>query len=208
MIFNKGSKENYFDMFKVITEYALEAAIKFDNLINNYTDIEKKCNEIEEVEHDADKQVQAIYLQLNRSFITPIDREDIFIIAKRLDQICDQIDSAAQRFLMFDVEEITEESAKKFTDLIIKCCEHINTVAIDLKHFKKVDKINDGIRFINELEHNGDDLYHSSVKNLFKKNKDPLYVLKWKEMYLSFEIILDACEDAANTILGVVVKNS
>ncbi len=210
MSFKKSKEENYFEMFKVLSGHINQAAKKFDNLINNYNNIEYKCREIEDLEHTADKQVQKIYAQLNHSFITPIDREDIFLIAKRLDQVCDQIDSTAQRFMMYDIKDVTEE-AKGFSRLAVKCCEHIDILMEDLKHIKKIKNIkniNESIQIINDIEHEGDNLYHLSVKQLFQKQYDAIYIIKWREMYRSLEKILDACEDFANTILSVVMKNS
>ncbi len=207
MFFQKEREENYFDMFKVLSGIACQAAQKMDLLINDYTDITVKCREIEDLEHSADQQVSKIYHQLNHSFITPIDREDIFLVAKKLDQVTDQIDSAAQRFLMYDVESTTEE-AKIFSRLIIKCCGFLNGVVEELKHFKKAQRINEGIKIVNELEHDGDIHYHAAVMKLFRGHHDTLYVLKWKEMYQEMERILDACEDVANNILSVVMKNS
>ncbi len=207
MLFHKDREENYFDMFKVLSGIACQAAQKMDALINDYTNITVKCREIEDLEHSADQQVSKIYHQLNHSFITPIDREDIFLVAKKLDQVTDQIDSAAQRFLMYDVENTTEE-AKIFSQLIIKCCGFLNGVVEELKHFKKAERINEGIKIVNELEHDGDIHYHAAVMKLFREKHDTLYVLKWKEMYQEMERILDACEDVANNILSVVMKNS
>jgi uncharacterized protein len=207
MIFNKKKDENYFDMFRVLSEFACRAAQMMDALINDYTGIEAKCREIEDLEHEADAQVHKIYDQLNSAFITPIDREDIFLIARRLDQVTDQIDSAAQRFLMFNVEEMTDE-ARIFSRFIIRCCGYIDGVVGELRHFKKAKRIQEGIRQVNELEHEGDNHYHASVKKLFREHRDPLTVLKWKEVYQALERILDACEDAANCIMSVVMKNT
>ena len=207
MIFKRGKDENFFDMFKVLSAFACQAAEKMNALINDYTGITVKCREIEDLEHSADQQVQKIYNQLNHSFITPIDREDIFLVAKRLDQVTDQIDSATQRFLMYNVESTTEE-AKIFSGLIIKCCGFLHGVVEELKNFKKATRIHEGIKRVNELGHDGDVHYHASVQKLFQEHQDPLYVLKWKEMYQELERILDACEDVANTILSVVMKNS
>ncbi len=206
-MFGKKREENFFDMFKVLSGFACQAAGKLDSLINDYTSIELKCHEIEDLEHSADQQVSRIYGQLNHSFITPIDREDIFLVAKRLDQVTDQIDSAAQRFLMYNVEGTTEE-AKIFSRLIVKCCGYLNDVVVELKNFKRSKRINEGIKLVNELEHDGDNHYHAVVRKLFRESSDALHVLKWKEMYQEFERILDACEDVANTILSVVMKNS
>ncbi len=207
MIFGKSKEENFFDMFLVLSGFACQAAQKIDSLINDYTNVAVRCREIEDLEHSADQQVSKIYHQLNHSFITPIDREDIFLVAKRLDQVTDQIDSAAQRCLMYNVESTTDE-AKIFCSLIVKCCGFLNGVVEELRNFKKAKRIHEGIKIVNELEHDGDIHYHAAVTKLFKEHQDVLYVLKWKEMYQEFERILDACEDVANTILSVVMKNS
>ncbi len=207
MIFRKGKEENFFEMFKVLSGFACKAAEKMNALINDFSDIAVKCREVEDLEHAADQQVQKIYNQLNHSFITPIDREDIFLVAKRLDQVTDQIDSATQRSLMYNVESTTPE-AKIFSQLIVKCVGVLHGVVEELRNFKKATRIHEGIKLVNELEHDGDVHYHASVHKLFREHTDALYVIKWKEMYQELERILDACEDVANTILSVVMKNS
>lgn len=207
MIFRKGKEENFFDMFKVLSSFACQASEKLNALINDFSDIAVKCREVEDLEHAADKQVQKIYNQLNHSFITPIDREDIFLVAKRLDQVTDQIDSATQRFLMYNVESTTPE-ARIFSQIIMKCVGVLHGVVEELRNFKRATRIHEGIKLVNELEHDGDVHYHASVQKLFREHTDALYVLKWKEMYQELERILDACEDVANTILSVVMKNS
>jgi uncharacterized protein Yka (UPF0111/DUF47 family) len=108
---------------------------------------------------------------------------------------------------MYNVESMTPP-ARAFSLLISRCCDSLVSMVVELKRFKKVNKIHEEIRKINELEHDGDNLYHDSVRQLFQEEHDPLFVLKWTEMYQALEQILDACEDFANTVLGVVVKYS
>ncbi|MCX8131123.1 MAG: DUF47 family protein [Clostridia bacterium] len=200
-------EEKFFDLFVETAENACKSAVMLEELMKNYIDIEKKVKAIEETEHECDQRVHVIMEQLNKSFITPIDREDIYLIAKELDNITDSIEATAHRFVMLNVNSITDE-AKKLAELIVACTKELKGVMVEVKNMKKSNSLQKKIIEVNRLEDYGDTIFRNAVTNLFKNEKDPIEVIKWKEMYELLESTLDACEDVANIVEGVVMKHA
>jgi uncharacterized protein len=197
----------FFDFFIETADKACLAAKKLDELVNNYVNIQEKIQSIKEVEHECDRCVHDIFSQLNKSFITPIDREDIYEISKMLDNITDFIESTAQDFAMFNVKSMTGY-AIEFTALIVKCTEELKHVMEELKNLKVSKSLLDKIIEVNRLENVGDDLYRRSMAELFLDGMDAKEIMKWSVIYNSFEDSLDACEDVANIVEGVVMKHA
>lgn len=207
-MFRKTPKEEiFFDLFVDTVENACKSAVMLEDLMKNYTDIERKIKAIEEVEHECDLKVHKIIAHLNKSFITPIDREDIFLIAKKLDNITDSIESTAHRFIMLNVNSITED-AIRLSELIVSCSAELKSVLVELKNMKKSTLLQSKVIEVNRIENEGDEIFRKAVTGLFKSPKDPIEVIKWKEIYEYLESSLDACEDVANIIEGVVTKHA
>ncbi len=199
--------EVFFDYFVETAANTCKAANLLEDLMKNYVNVGEKVKAIEEVEHECDRHVHKILKQVNRSFITPIDREDIYLIAKELDNITDDIESTAHRFNMFNVRSISED-AIKLADLISVSTREVKNLMLELKNMKKSKTLNSKIIEINRLENEGDDIFRSAIAKLFVKEKDAVEVLKWKEIYEYLENTLDACEDVANIVEGVVMKHA
>ncbi|MDP4182277.1 MAG: DUF47 family protein [Bacillota bacterium] len=199
--------EIFFDFFVATAENACRAAELLEELMINYVNVREKVKIIEEAEHECDKQVHKILQQLNRSFITPIDREDIDLIAKELDNITDNIESTAHRFNMFNVQSIHED-AIRLAKLITTCTKEVKALMVELKNMKKSKVLTEKIIEINRLENEADDIFRSAITKLFVTEKEPLEVIKWKEIYDYLENTLDVCEDVANIVEGVVMKHT
>ncbi len=199
-------EEIFYDLFVEMSEFACLAATKLNDLINNYVDIDEKIGEIKTIEHECDQVYHRIMQQLNKSFVTPIDREDINVIAGQLDNITDTIEDTAHSFRMFNITTVKEE-AKVLSDLSVRCTAELNTLMIELKHMKTSQLIKPKVIEVNRLENEGDDIYRSAMTALFADGCDALEVLKWKQIYEFLEDSLDACEGVANTVEGVVMKN-
>lgn len=199
-------EEIFFNLFAEMTKYASLAASKLNDLINNYDEIDEKVAEIKKVEHECDQVFHRIMHELNKSFVTPIDREDINLIARELDNITDTIEDAAHGFRMFNVTSITDE-AKVLSDLILKSTVELNAMMVELKNMKTSKLLKPKVIEVNRLENEGDDIYRSAMTKLFAGNVDTLEVIKWKQIYEFLENSLDACEEVANTVEGVVMKN-
>ncbi|MCX7711205.1 MAG: DUF47 family protein [Clostridia bacterium] len=200
-------EEIFFDLFVETSENSCKAAKMLEELMRNYTRVNDKIQAIEDCEHECDQQVHKILEQLNKSFITPIDREDIYLIAKELDNITDDIESTAHRFTMFNVQSITED-AKKMAALIVKCTEELKGVMQELKNMKTSKLLRERIIEVNRIEDEGDTIFRDAITKLFIKETDAVEVIKWKEIYEYLENTLDACEDVANIVEGVVMKHA
>jgi uncharacterized protein len=197
----------FFDLFEQASQIARESAVILQELVLRYDDPDARIKALEEKEHEGDKLVHAMMDRLNRSFITPIDREDLFLISKDLDTITDLIESTAHLFTMFDVHSVKDE-AKDLVALLVAATGELHAATLELKDFKKSRDLKPRVIEINRIENEGDRLYRRAVRALFTQDKDPLEVLKWKEVYEYLESALDACEHVANVILGVVMKHA
>lgn len=204
--FNK-KEDKFFALFEDTARVIDETAELLASFMNDLSDSKTKIKEFEDLEHKGDDQTHTILAELNKSFITPVDREDIFAIAKGMDDIVDFIDSAANRFVMFNVRECTPIS-KQIGELIVKCSKELLALTKELHDMKKSSELTNKIIAINTLEHEGDILFRQAVTALFTGEVATLEVIKWKEIYELLEKVLDAYEDVADTIEGVVMKHA
>ena len=207
-MFRITAKEGiFFDLFKETATDTHVAAKLLEELMMDFTDLNNKIAVIEEIEHKCDGYVHKMLEHLNRSFITPIDREDIFLIAKELDNITDAIESTAHRLRMLNVSDIKDD-AKKIAKLTSQCTEELVIVMAELKKMKTSKILKSKIIEINRIENEGDDIFRNAIQKLFVSESNALEVIKWKEIYEYLENTLDACEDVANIVEGVVMKNA
>jgi predicted phosphate transport protein (TIGR00153 family) len=197
----------FFDVFEAASEIAYQSAVILQDLVLHYEDQDAKIKALEGKEHEGDLQVHVMMDRLNKSFITPIDREDLFAISKDLDNITDAIESTAHMFTMFDVRTIRED-AKQFVKLIVAATAEVHAVTKEMKNFKKSKALKPKVIEVNRLENEGDQLHRRAVHALFTQEKDALEVMKWRDVYENLESALDACEHVANIILGVVMKHA
>lgn len=200
-------EDKFYDLFIDSAKIIHEASVMLVDLIKNYTDVENKVKNIEEMEHKGDKQVHDIMQQLNKTFITPFDREDIYAIAKQMDDIMDAIEATAHRFIMFNVGTI-EQSAVILVEMIENQCRELISLMEELKNMKKSKKLIEKIIEINRIEDEGDRIFRKAITALFNEQIPALHVIKWREIFDYIEQTLDACEDVANTVEGVVMKNA
>ena len=201
-----AKEERFYDLFIETMEYATQSADLMVDLVENFENVEEKVKKFEEIEHKCDAKVHEIMAQLNQSFITPIDREDIDLIAKMLDNIVDEIESTVHRFIMFNVQSM-RDGILDFAHLIVDCTKELSNVMVELKRMKKSKTLKAKIIEVNRIENVGDALFRKIMMELFRSEKDAIEVLKWKEIYEYMEHTLDACEDVANIVEGVVMKN-
>lgn len=207
-MFNLSPKEDkFFDLFEEFSNIIYDASVKLRDLLDNLDSAEEKYKHIEDREHDGDKLLHDILSELNRSFITPIDREDIYSIAKSMDDILDLIEATASRFVLFNVDKA---SSYAFTvgDLIVSSCKELIKLMKDFRNMKSSKILAPCIIEINRLEDEGDTAFRVAVRSLFDGNTPALDVIKWREIYEHFEDTLDACEDIANIVEGVVMKHA
>lgn len=201
------SEAVYFDLFIDFAGKAHVAAQKLEELINDYTDVDAKVEKISCQEHDCDKLVHEIMHKLNTSFVTPLDREDIDRIGHVMDNVVDGIEAAAQCFTMYNVTAIKDE-AKAMSALITRCTAELQQLMLELKRMKKSKNLKKIIIEINSIENEGDEIYRNAINSLFLKEANAINIIKWKDMYELLENTIDACEDVANIVEGVVMKHA
>jgi len=198
---------NFFDKFVEQMSLCKKAAQQLMNMLENYNDISSQAEEVHATEHEADNLLHEIMEELNRSFITPIDREDIVGLVNELDDIADSIEDVA---ILFDILSITQvkPEALEMGKLILTGCEALYDAVAEFAHFKNSKKLGDLIIRVNQAEEDGDRRHRSVIKAIYQEEKDPITLMKWKEIFDAMEAVLDDCEDVADLLDGLTIKNS
>jgi len=197
----------FFRYFSEMIEMTHTASVALENLMNDYTDVQSKIKAISEIEHSCDLHVHTVMKTLNAAFITPIDREDIFLIAKEIDNIIDHIEETAHRFVIYNVKEVKPES-KELAHLITVSIVQLKIIFDELIKMKHNGSMFAAIIEVNKLENQGDDIYRDELTKLFKEEENPVDVIRWQGILSYLEKALDACEDVANIVEGVVMKHA
>lgn len=198
-------EDQYFDLFLQMTNYISEAVGELRNMLQDkQPNFAEYSQRIKRLEHACDELTHNISTRLNRSFITPFDREDIYLMSSALDDIVDLIDDAARAFIIFDVREI-KPAAIDFASVLERMAEQLREIVAMLQ---KPKNLTQRLVEIHRLENDGDDIYHNAIAELFHEERDPLTVLKWKEIYEKLEAAVDRCENVANIIESVIIKHS
>ncbi|NJC87701.1 MAG: DUF47 domain-containing protein [Desulfuromonas sp.] len=197
--------EKFFVMFKEMTTTIIEGAQLLKDMMDRFEDPQRSQKMIKDVEHKADHLTHDIIKKLNKSFVTPLDREDIYALSGALDDILDLIDASAQRIVMYNVEKTTPE-ARELAFLILKSCQTLDKAVALLGG--KLEPIAEYCMEVNSLENEADRVCREAISRLFDEEKDPIQLIKWKEIYETLEKATDKCEDAANILESVVVKNA
>jgi uncharacterized protein len=174
-------------------------------MLNDYTDITTKAQSIKDVEHAGDELTHQTYDLLNRIFVTPLDREDIGAISSALDDVIDLVEAAADDFVLCSIDEPLPP-AMEMARLIVQSCVQIEEAMGYLRRLNK-DRaaFRDRLTEINRLENQGDTIYRNAIQMLFQQS-DPVMILKWKQVYDHLERAIDACEDVADVLHGVLLK--
>ncbi len=206
----KRKKEyNYFDEFIKLADYSCQAAeLLHESLSNFHTkEIEAEMVKMHEIEHSADLYMHGILNRLMKEFITPIEREDIINIVQQIDDLTDTIEDVVMRMYMYNIQSIRAE-VLEFTELIVRCCLALKTALQDFHHFRKSKTVKENIIEVNHLEDIGDKLYTLAVRDLHIRSKDTLEIMNWTEIFYRLEKCFDACEEVANLLESVIMKNT
>ena len=198
---------NYFDQFVMQTSLCKKAAGQLMDMLEEYTNVFSKADAIHDTEHEADNLLHEIMRELNRSFITPIDREDIVGLANELDDIADSIEDVANLFDVLSIDSVRPE-ALDMAKLILAGCERLYDAVAEFAHFKSSKNLNELIIKVNHIEEEGDRMHRRVIKAMYQNEKDPITLIKWKEIYDAMEATLDDCEDVADLLDGLTIKNS
>jgi predicted phosphate transport protein (TIGR00153 family) len=198
-------EDQYFDLFNQMTVYISDAARELRDMLNDKNpDFAGYAQRIKGLEHACDELTHSVSTRLNKSFITPFDREDIYMMSSALDDIVDLIDDASRAIVIFDVREITDH-ARDLADVIGRMADQLKEIVSTLQRPKNITP---RLVEIHRLENEGDDIYHAAIADLFHDSPDPLTVIKWKEIYEKLEAAIDRCENVANIIESVIIKHT
>ena len=199
--------EKFFDLFSAVATFTTEAAGLLQQLLR--ADPARRgaiVDQIKRLEHQADQVTHEVVTRLDRVFITPLDREDIHLLASRLDDVIDLIDGSARRLLMFRAGA-APEGAVLIADVIGKAVAELQ-VAVRALEKNKGGTVLAACVQVKRMEEEGDSLYHEWLGRLFEGRPDPLDVIKWKEIYDNLEKTLDFIEDAANVLESISIKHA
>lgn len=195
----------FFDMLDGISENVVKGGKTLFDLFADYSKIEEMAKQILELEHEGDILTHQIIDALNRTFLTPFDREDLYSIASKMDDIIDFIEGIVDRFLLYKIKEPTK-NAERFAKIIYLSVEEVNKAVTGLRDTRNSRRILDHCIEINRLENEADKVYREAIADLLSTTTDAIEAIKWKEIYEQLEDTTDKCEDVANIIEGIIVK--
>lgn len=196
----------FFDLFEQLASHVVGAAQELRGLVGRFPNIEGPIQRIRDQEHSADELAHAALDRLDRTFITPFDREDIHELVGGLDDIVDEVDALAKRFTLYHVVSMEGEFVNQ-VGILVQATEAVRQAVGMLRKTRKLSDLSPLLIEIHRLENVGDDTNHAAVSRLFKGDVPPLEVMKWKELYDRIEKAIDKCEDVGNTIERIVLKN-
>ena len=200
-------EEKFFDMFDEAAAILTRAAGKFLDMATAFDRLAARSNEIKHEERACDQVIERIISALDLSFITPFDREDIHTLATSLDDILDNMEETAHRFVVFRIERPTPETVN-LARIIQECCLHLEHAIRQLRDMKHLEGIQNHLREITRLENEADTIYRDSDAALFANPPDILMLIKWRELYGWLEETVDACKDTAMVVSEIVIKGS
>ena len=205
----KRENYNYFDEFVKNSDFILNSSIILKETLKDFSKekLEENVIKVHAMEHEADTNLHHMRNYLIKDFLPPIDRDDIILIANRLDDVEDNIDEILKNFSILNINKIKEE-VDDFTDLIVKCSNSLKDALKEFKNFKKIDVIKQKVIELNILEEEGDRLYEKSIRKLYEKSKDAIEIIKWTTIFNCFENTIDSCEHVADAIEDVITQNS
>lgn len=200
-------QENFFDYFEELANKIEEGSRLFLEMTETHDYSESKVAKLKEIEHEADIITHRTYEKMHTTFLTPIDREDIYALVNKMDSIMDVIEATAVRIHLYKVKKIDDQiikQAKILNEAIIKVKEIIHA----MRNMKNSKMILDGCVEINTLENAGDIVLRTIMANLFENEKDAIELVKWKDIFQLLEEGIDVCEDVSNIVEGIVLKHA
>ncbi|MGB8855857.1 MAG: DUF47 domain-containing protein [Burkholderiales bacterium] len=198
----------FFDYFNDHAEQILQGAIELNAFMNDIDNIETHVRNVETIEKRADKITQQTVALLHKTFITPLDRDEIHQLISKMDDILDMIEDVAQSMFLYNVHHVTPE-AKKLAEICVTCAEKVKAGVALLSNMENSDAILKNCAEIDKLEAEADHVMRSAMAKLFRDmDIEPRELIKLKAIYEMLEAVTDRCEDVANIIEGIVVENA
>jgi len=205
----KKEEFNYFDAFEKSAKLAKDLAEELKRYIFNFKDItsEDEMKKIHDIENEGDKNLHELKNYLLKDFLPPIDREDIIDISYKIDDLIDRMDEIVIDINIYNITEIME-NIKETIELLEKATSEVYDLIVEFKNFKKLKEIKEKVIEVNKIEEQADRLYEKSIKELYKKEKDLICIVKWSNIYETLEDCFDACEHIADCVEDIILKNT
>lgn len=200
-------EEHFFELLDKGASNAVKASAAFKGLMHDWKKSSPYFQQIRDIENEGDLLTHEVIDRLNRTFITPIDREDIHRLAGQIDDVCDIIQAMSDRMQLYDLEAPIPDTMLKMTDLLEASAKVTEAAVKEFHNFTRTSRVHDRCIEIKHMENEADDLLKHALAGLFQ-TKDTMYVIKWKEIYESIERAHDKLSEVANTIEGILVKNA
>ncbi|HWO43294.1 MAG TPA: DUF47 family protein, partial [Candidatus Eisenbacteria bacterium] len=198
------NQHKFFDLFKEAAQNALTGAKALREMFEQGVNLQEAWKKIKDIEHEGDRLTHRTIRTLNQTFITPIDSEDIHALATALDNVMDAIEAAASRVVLYKISKFAPE-ALELTNIVVTSTEQLVKA---ISHMPKLEDIDEYCIEINRLENAADDIYRKAIGALFDEERPPLEVIKWQDIFDILESATDRCEDVANILESIGLKNA
>jgi len=198
-------REKFYDLFEELADKLEEGVKLFTEILANYEYSEYKVGKLKEIEHEADHITHQVYKRMHRMFLTPMDREDIYLLANKMDSVLDEIESAAVRMYLYRMKEPAKELVQ-ITAILKEAIAKIRKIIFSVRKKQDAALILQLCVEINTLENEADQLFRSAMVRLFEEEKDAIELIKVKDIIGRIETAVDNCEDVSNVIEGIVLK--
>ena len=198
---------SFFDFFDQHAAKTVEGAKQFLSLAMGEVDVPTGAKRIKVIEHETDVITHHCVEALHKTFITPLERDDIYRLITRMDDIMDFVEAASERMALYELVSLTQP-VRDLADVLVRATEEVQRAVRGLRDMKHAETVIKSCIEINRMENEADEILRGAVADLFKHEKDPITVIKWKEIYENLETATDRCEDVANIIEGVVLEHA
>ena len=205
--FLKNDDGNFYQWFEDAANNSLQAASALRDLCYNYQNVHEAVVRLHEFEHRGDEIGHRIYEQLNKTFVTPLDREDIIRLYSAIDDVTDYVHSAADLMAVYKVETVPP-IAQKLSDCIVGCAQEVVKAVPHLRKRNEMSQITPSVIQINSLENKADDLKRDGLAELFSRPEDVVHIIKWRDIYEEMEQATDKAEDIADVLRGLAIKHA
>jgi uncharacterized protein len=196
-------KRQFFSLFTQASANARDIARALVELLEEWPENRSKLRDIRELEHEGDRRTHEVINLLNRTFVTPFDRDDMYRLASVIDDVCDHIDEAADNIDAYEVRDVPQKAHQQ-AEVIHRAATRLHEAVERLEGFKDSQK---QLAALRELEDEGDHLSREAIADLFRSGADPLTIIRWKDIHEQLEEAVDACENAADVLEAILVKN-
>jgi len=200
--------EKFFVLFDKLSKTIVEGADTLRTLPSLPSgERESVVKKIQEIEHKADSITHEIFTELNRTFVTPLDREDIHTLASVMDDVMDLIDGSANRFYLYKIKK-NSSAIQKLTDVIYQCAVELQKGVLLITDSRRNEELQKILHSVNQFENDADDIFNQAIADLFEKESDAIELIKTKEVLVTLETATDKCEDVANVLESIMIKNA